>query len=126
MYSCYYFHQEMKHPSFGLVSLLISVPIGLSMLFLYCYFGKTATDSLAKMSDCLWHCNWQDLSLKHQKYLIIMIQNTQRPIHYHGFGIAVLNLEIFTTVRKRFDYHYSFMNCTIRQFFQRKIFFFNR
>lgn len=92
------FHQQMKHPDFGIVSVLVSMTLGLFNLFVYCYVGKMATESYTRMFDCLYECNWLDLSREHQKYFIIMIENTQRPLYYHGFGIAVLNLETFTKV----------------------------
>lgn len=28
-----------------------------------------------------------------------MIENGQQPLHYHGFGVVVLNLETFSKVR---------------------------
>lgn len=93
----------MKHPDFHMVTMVVAIPVGISNLFVYCYFGKLATESHMKMSDCLYESNWLDLSPKLQKYFIIMIANTQRPIFYHGSGIAVMNLETFTRVNKRHD-----------------------
>lgn len=94
------FHQHMKHPKFDIVSFCGAVPAATSILFLYCYFGKLATESFKKMAECLCECNWYDLSPEHQKYYIIMIQSAQQPLQYRGFGIAALDLETFTTVRK--------------------------
>lgn len=90
----------MKHPDFGMFILIIGLIYGLSNLFVYHFFGKMATESYRKMSDCLYECNWQDLTLKHQKHMIIMITNAQGPMRYDGFGM-VLNLETFTKVRNR-------------------------
>lgn len=75
---------------------------GVSDLYLYCYFGKLATDSHTKMAECLYETNWPDLPVPLQKYFILMISNIQKPLYYHGFGIAVLDLEAFTQVRKLF------------------------
>lgn len=72
--------------------------IGISNLFLYCYFGKLATESFEKMADCLYDCNWYEVSIQLQKFLIIMIANIQKPIYYYGFRLAILNLETFTKV----------------------------
>lgn len=68
------------------------------MLFLYCFFGKLAIDSFARMADSLFEANWQDLPINLQKYFILMIANSQKPIYYHGFGVAILNLETFCKV----------------------------
>lgn len=90
----------MKHPDFGLATLCMAIPTAISMLFIYCYYGKIATESYEKMSDCLYECNWIDLSPGLQKSLVIMIGNAQQLIYYHGTGIAVLNLGTFTQVSK--------------------------
>lgn len=68
------------------------------MLFLYCYDGAVATDSFEKMADALYEVNWQDLPIELQKYFVIMIGNAQRPRYYHGFNVAILNLQLYTRV----------------------------
>lgn len=77
---------------------IIEVSVGLSTIFLYCYFGKSASRSFEKMSDCLYEMDWHKLPNHLQKYIILIIQNGQKPIYYHGMGIVVLNLETFTKV----------------------------
>lgn len=67
-------------------------------LFAYCYFGEIASKSYAKMADCLFESHWYEHPVDLQKYFIPMIQNTQYPIYYHGFGIANLDLDNFTDV----------------------------
>ena len=70
----------------------------ITVMFVYCYFGKIATESYSTMADSTYEINWHDLPVRHQKYVMIMIQNMQRPLYYHGFGVVVLNLETFTKV----------------------------
>lgn len=57
-----------------------------------------ATESFEAMSDCLYESNWPELPIELQKYFILMIQNAQRPLYYHGFEIAVLKMETFCKV----------------------------
>lgn len=73
------------------------------ILFGYCFNGKVATDSYENMAGDLNDCNWQDLPMKYQKYLIVMMADAQQPLYYHGFGVIGLKLEIFTTVRILFQ-----------------------
>lgn len=56
----------------------------LGNLFLFCYFGKLATESYGKMANCLYDGNWQDLVAPLQKYFIVMMADAQRPVHYTG------------------------------------------
>lgn len=103
----------MKQPDFGVVMILIAILTGTPTLFAYCYFGKMSTDSYAKMADCLYECNWIDLSPNLQKYFVIMIGNAQMSINYHGFNITVLNLETFTkTFRAVFSCYMMFKTLT--------------
>lgn len=50
------------------------------------------------MADCLWENKWYEWSIESQKYIVTMMINAQRPVYYHGFGVALLNLETFTKV----------------------------
>lgn len=71
---------------------------GVSNIFFYCYFGKLSTECYSKMPGCLFESNWQTLTVDMQKYVLLMIQNAQPPLYYHGFKVAVLNLETFMKV----------------------------
>lgn len=86
--------------SYEIGFIVIVTTISATNLYLYCYFGKSATDSFKGMADCLYECQWQALPVNLQKYLILMIESAQKPIFYHGFGMAVLDLETFCKVWK--------------------------
>lgn len=58
-----------------------------------------ATESFERIPDCLYESNWHELPFEMQKSLVIMFENSQKVLYYHGFGVAVLNLETFTKVR---------------------------
>lgn len=58
-----------------------------------------ATESFKKMTDCVYESVWPDLPIPLQKYFILMIQNTQKTVFYHGFGMLKLNLETFRKVK---------------------------
>lgn len=84
---------------FTITVLLLAVSASIAYLFMYCYFGKLATESYENMANCLYQSNWTKFSTETQKYILLMIMNVQQTIHYHGFGVAVLNLETFCTVK---------------------------
>lgn len=67
-------------------------------MFTYCYFGKLATESFENMSDCLYDLNWHELPFNLQKYVATMMINMQKTIYYHGFEVAILNLNTFLSV----------------------------
>lgn len=79
--------------------LMLGLSTAAVNLFAYCFFGKLATESYSGMATSLFESNWQLLSLKMRKYVILMIGNAQRPLYYHGFQLAVLDLETFLKVK---------------------------
>lgn len=95
------FQNVQRGVSFDILLVLISTANGSVILYMYCSFGKKATDSFNKIGECMYNSNWHVLSIRAQKYLVLMIGNAQRPIQYHGFRIAVLNLETFLKVNAR-------------------------
>lgn len=82
----------------GFAFLMIAATVNTSGIFVYCYFGKMASDSYKSMSESIFESNWQKMPIGLQKYLILMIGNTQKPQFYHGFGVFVLSLETFAAV----------------------------
>lgn len=88
----------MNHLGFNVVFIGAAMMAGVSTLFAYCYCGIIATGSYEKMADCVYECSWYELEAKYQKFIVLIMTNTQRPIYYHGFGLAVLRLETFIKV----------------------------
>lgn len=78
--------------------VLYTANAAIANLFLYCFFGKLATESFQEMADSLSESNWLNLDVALQKYYILMIRNAQIPLEYSGFGIAPLNLITFSKV----------------------------
>lgn len=104
--------QQFSHISYEVGFIFIVSMIAATNLYLYCFFGIKATMSFVQMADTLFECNWQVLPVHFQKYWILMIKNAQKPIFYHGFGMAVLNLETFSKVstfqmKIKFFYYFS-------------------
>lgn len=93
------FHfQQIKHPDYGIILLSQALMLGISMMFVYCYFGELANSSFENMTNALYESNWLNLPIKLQKYYIVMIGNAQQSLYYHGFHITILNLNTFAKV----------------------------
>lgn len=79
--------------------MLFASAFGVLKLYIYCYYGKCATDNYAAFAHCLYEMNWMILPIDLQKSLILLIAHAQKPISYHGYNIVDLNLNTFTRVR---------------------------
>lgn len=78
--------------------MIVGILLGFSNLFVYCYFGNLATESFEKIEDFVNEFNWHELPVDLQKYFILIIQNSQKPLFFHGSKVIVLNLETFSRV----------------------------
>lgn len=92
----------MQHPDFEVFVLFISIIVATGNVYLFCYFGKLATESFENTSNCIYISNWQQIDITLRKYIILMIRSAQRPLFFHGYGMFVLNLETFTQVLMTF------------------------
>lgn len=95
---CISFFQIVQHFDLSIGILCFCVFVSGSNLFLYCYFGGRATIDIVSYANILFESSWYKLPIELQKFIIVMIANGQAPIHYHGFGIAHLNLGTFLGV----------------------------
>lgn len=71
-----------------------------SWMFLHCYLGVLVTDKYEQFSEHLYEVEWFTLPPGMQKYFILMLANTQKPLFFDGLGIYVLDLEAFATVSR--------------------------
>lgn len=90
--------QKVQDIDFDIFLLMIALSTSGLSLFLFCFFGKMATESYEKMSISLFECDWQNFSIDLQKYLLLMIGNSQRPLYFHGFWVITLDLETYSKV----------------------------
>lgn len=80
--------------------ILMGAISSISNLFIYSYYGELATGSFENMSECLYYdLNWLNLPTNVQKYVVVMIAKMQKPVYYHGFEFAVLDLRTFIQVK---------------------------
>lgn len=84
--------------SFKILTVIGPIVSNMTDLFLYCYFGKLATDIHLSLADRLYESNWVKLPTEYQRIYAVMIQNMQKSMFYHGFGIVNLDLETFKKV----------------------------
>lgn len=90
--------KAIKHLGVGFILIIVATSVGASNLFLYCYFGQSSNGQYLSISDSYYNSNWPKLPSEQQKFFIIMIANAQRPLRYHGFGLAFLDLNTFLKV----------------------------
>lgn len=92
------FAQQFRHLDAFVIVIFLASSLTMTYLFFYCYFGKLSAESFEKMADCVYEMRWQMLPLRLQKYVVVMIENTQKPLYYHGFKIIKLQLNTFVKV----------------------------
>lgn len=97
--------QYLNSLDLGVLNILLGTSISFFNIFACCYGGQIANDSYAEMANYLFESSWQTLPLNLRKYLIIMITNAQKPLFYHGLGLAIVDLQNFTNVSTFFKFN---------------------
>lgn len=90
--------QKVHDINFDILLLMIALSTSGLSLLLFCFFGKMATESYERMSISLFESDWKNLSIYLQKYVLLMIRNSQIPLCYHAFRVINLDLETFSKV----------------------------
>lgn len=82
--------------------MLIAILSSSITMFIFCYFGKMATDAYFAYGDLAYETNkWYTIPVKNQNYFRLIILMAQQPLCYEGLGI-ILNLQTFSAVRNAF------------------------
>lgn len=100
--------KQMEHidSNFTVVLYMIfEICVALSNPFYFCYSGKQSTESYMQMGDCAYDIAWYNLPVELEKFIILLIANTQEPLYYRGLNVVTLDLETFSIVA------YTFANC---------------
>ncbi|XP_031619126.1 uncharacterized protein LOC116338167 isoform X2 [Contarinia nasturtii] len=89
---------SVKNPSLNMLTPFIGIVNGLANLLVYCYIAYRASDNYVRIGDLLYQSVWYKLPTKYRKYFVLMIQDSQTPQLYHGFGIIKIDMGTFATV----------------------------
>lgn len=92
------FVQKGRNFDFDTIILIVVAVTNPSWMFLHCFLGKMVTDRYDELSNDLYQSKWYNLPVELQKYFILMLANTQKPLFFDGLGIYVLDLETFASV----------------------------
>lgn len=77
--------------------MLIAISSASITMFIFCYFGKMATDAYFSFGDYAYETKWYTIPNKNQNYFRLIIQIAQQPLCYNGFGFN-LDLQTFSAV----------------------------
>lgn len=100
------FVQAIRNPSVFILTSFNVLFASSSNLYLYCFGGMVVTDNALKYADIIFDSDWRRIPNDLQKYYIIMIGETQRPIYLDGYGIIRVSLEAFSKVRLFIFFNY--------------------
>lgn len=80
------------------MKFVVVVQLSTSIVFMYCYVGSLTTQQFLRYSVVWYEIPWYKLPIDLQKFIPLIIANTQQPLIFQGFAIIKLNLAAFTKV----------------------------
>ncbi|XP_066588523.1 odorant receptor 67c-like [Prorops nasuta] len=95
------FKEISKFDSFPVneISFLASYVIYvLTFLFFYCYIGELVTTSSTEIRNAVFRSNWQNLSPRNSKMLMIIIFRTRRPLQLTAGKFSVFSIETYSKI----------------------------
>lgn len=93
-----YFSKALQSVDFDLYQAFCTLIYSATILIVYCFFGTLSTRTFEKYGEYLYELSWYTLTTKQQKYIVLMIENAQQRLCFHGFHMISLNLETFVSV----------------------------
>ncbi|XP_043480766.1 odorant receptor 67c-like isoform X1 [Leptopilina heterotoma] len=69
-------------------------------IFIYCYFGQQITEKSTEIGTAAYFLNWNSLTIRTKKSLIILMMRTVQPIKLSAASIIVMSLETFMKILK--------------------------
>lgn len=66
--------------------------------FLFCYFATLASERILTVGQTTFNSNWYMFPPELQKYLILIIARSQKPVYFNGFGLVHCTLETLAKV----------------------------
>lgn len=77
---------------------MLCVICALMWCSLFCYFANMASDRLSSIGNASYLANWYNYPMGWQKFIILIIARSQKPIYFDGLGFINCNLEVFGKV----------------------------
>lgn len=65
---------------------------------MFCFYANTVTDKILLVGDDAFDLDWYDFPPKLQKYIILIIARSKKPVFFSGLGMIRSTLETFGKV----------------------------
>jgi 7tm Odorant receptor len=79
--------------------MVLYLPMTMFGMLIFCYGSWLITSQGEKLAVQLYtDVEWYTMDLKHQKSILIMMAQFQKPIHIKLLGLKVINMELLTVV----------------------------
>lgn len=96
---CFLFNLQSEFDMVLFVIDIVCVICALIWCSLYCNFADMASERLSSIGDAAFSADWYNYPLKWQKYFILMIERSQKPVHFKGLNVINCTLEVFVKVK---------------------------
>lgn len=69
----------------------------LTVFFLYCLLGQRLINASEEYERSVYCCGWEKLNLKHQKVILLMLKQAQKPVILYAAGMVPICMATFAT-----------------------------
>lgn len=90
--------QKTKAAAFEVYVSLNSVMLQGALIWFFCYHSSLASSRLAEIAFNAYKMSWYEMSVGSQRSILLIIQRSNCPFAYSGFGIWQCNLQTLSMV----------------------------
>lgn len=92
------FSQVIMKADFKVLLVSLAVFLSTGVVFIYCFMGTFTTEQFLLYADISYESMWYKFPVKLQKYLALILADSQRPRYFDGLNLIELSLVTFTKV----------------------------
>lgn len=85
-----------------IVSALSILTIWLPLFYMLCNFGESVTNISGSLDQCVYSQSWYMCPKETQRYFILLLMMTHRPLYINGFASLHCSRETFKNVTSHF------------------------
>lgn len=101
----------ISNSDWNLIFFILVVGICFGTIFVYSFTGSLATNAFEQCSIDAYDVIWYRFPVQYQKYMIIILMESQKPQRFHGYQFAYINFETCMKImRTACSYYILFKN----------------
>lgn len=95
----FFLFQNLQNITYLFLQSILTTSAIVLITFIFCFFGNNVTIKFNETAVHAYNSSWYLCPIHLQRYIILMMQRSQRPLYLTGYKVTRCSLDSFTSVR---------------------------